>query len=731
MLQELQKRKITESILKSAYESGYVPKYGDLSNLLIQKFKYVNFGKPLFSPRGAAHGLIVNPKDLKLNVSEIRDDLDLSFEDINEIIKVHQEVFSSSYSRYIQSRQKLTALLEDLNNRLRVSSIEMLGSNFRDTSNVDLENTTAYVDTSVGMVTLPLALDTSTRYQSSDMVKVSETHEGCNFIGDFLHVFNDSSNNVWQAEIIEGGYYQTEINLTGKPVIAGNANEVEVNRISIDPIGHLNLVIQYSTDGFNWTDLFNKSIIDTTIVDLKPTWILLLRFRVSGVDSVGIRHITIGRVGTSNYGVYYSKPFVFTNTIPGFDFSVDQEIPYGTSIRHYIKNGMQWLPIVPGHFNFNTSRYITLSLFTSGDFVADNPADSITLYSNYLSNVSIPNGSSLWRGVNQFKVEAFQYDFQAMSDGNHIPEISDWNSNYGIIHTSYMHSAGNINDDTIPGGVYGNKSFIITASNAQQDWWGVTLHSTGSTILPSGYSYRITTHLYSDRNVLISNFAGGVYVRNPDDVSDTPANPTNLNSYGWSLYVNGNNVGKDNKYYSTAIPGSGDLLSSEGKSFPVALNVGWNRLELLIYVPTVTFIDSVLSTGFNIFLLFRPNLFNFSLSNTLIPSLVQYPIWADGKPLDMVSEFYLKWNTSVWDHSKWAWRLNAVSGTPIAALLNYDPNNINYTIDGVFSGDSPQFNLNYIYTDQPVDTILYKAELRREPFSNVPPRLNSYKFTVT
>jgi hypothetical protein len=741
-ISQIQKSNISNRILKKYYINGIIPKYSEFISKLYSSFSNKKFGFPLFTPRGAVANVLVDPKILKDNITEIKDDVDIVFTDLNQILTQQVVVASGINGQYNQLLQRLNSLNSKLDSILNVySGTQTLFDNFSNTSKIDLSQTTAFVDTSLGEVTLPISTDSSVKYSSNNIKLVNETYSSGykSYSGSFLSVFSDYSNQTWQGVLDTNGFYQAEINLTGQDVGIGTSNEVQVNKISVIPINPLNIKIEASTDGLNWDILENQYITLATSFDIPPTWILFLRFTISGNTVVGINNISIGNVSTSTYGLLYSTIFAAQAPINNFVFSTDQVVPYGSTLNHYIQNGNTWLQIYPGNVNLNILTNTVVTFGSSGDLVADNTQDPTTLYEYEFpsGNSPIVNSGELDRGIGQFKAEAFTYNFAAISDGNHIPKMLDWNSNLGTVHSCYMGNLGTNSIDSLPVGL-SNGSFLFTYNSSGQSWWGTVLRSTTGSVLQENYNYRLTTYIYSDRNTLISNFAGGVYVRDPNNSTNEPSsNPVNPNAYGWSFYINDNLVSSDNKFYSIQVPGSGALLSTQAVSFPISLQVGWNKIQVLIYVPAESFIDSTISSGFNLFLLFRPNLFTFSLSNiaqlSTIPTLISYPIWADGLAMQRVSEFYLKWNTAPRNNNRWAWRLDPTSGTPVGVLLNYDSTNIisTSTIDGKFSGSNPIFNLRYNWTSQPITSLAYKAEFKRSSSALLAPKLKSYKFLIT
>lgn len=742
MIGTRQKNKITTDLLKQLYHKGYLPSFIDFVNLLTSKFRFKEFGKPFFNPRGAAKGLIVDSKSLKDNTQEIKDDLDVYLQDLNDLIVEENLYYLSFYGEVENIKQRLNNLnlrIDDLLLKQYSYGIELFSETFRNTDNIDLSLTTAYIDPKLGYASIPISPQNSVRYPSTSIQIIQERFStGYKSIGSsFLSVFNDFLDDTWHGSLEDRGFYTIELNITGKEVVPGHGNEIELNRIMVEPLTPLTINIEGSTDGLNWFNIVNSNITSSHSFEFDPLWILFLRFTITGNNDVGIRRIEIGKVGTLNSAVLISKAFTSDNSLYNLNFDINQQTPYGTSITSYIgtSNSGPWIPINPGFVKVADSSKQVISINASGaiDFISDNSLDLTSLWAYTLNQQEpIINTGELWRGVNQFKVESFAFAWDQYGDAHHIPDINDWNNNLGFIQNCYMSSIGIGNDSIpIPSGVVAKKeSFLITYRNSTQEWWGVSLSNTSGFIAREQHNYKITTYLYSDRDLLINNAAGGIYY-----INSLGSTITFTNAIGWSLYVNGNRVVSDNNVYElVSSPGSGTILPDSGKSFPITLSAGWNKFDLLISIPTLSSLNSSIQNK-KLVLLLRPSLFNFSLSNSDLwaysPKLIEYPIWADGNPMKRVSEFFLKWNTTPLDNSKWAWRISEASGTASHVLLNYNPAvDTTKTIDGYFYGSNALFRLQYTFVTIPTNTIYYKAELKRDSNALQAPKIFGYKFLI-
>ena len=118
MIADIQRRKIAEALLKVFYKKGYIPNYKEFIEMLQKKYRFKEFGKPLFTPRGAARGMVVDPLALKSNVEEIKEDLDTAFTDLKDLLYNFNIQSNGMYGEFLQLRQRLIGLNEDLDTLL-------------------------------------------------------------------------------------------------------------------------------------------------------------------------------------------------------------------------------------------------------------------------------------------------------------------------------------------------------------------------------------------------------------------------------------------------------------------------------------------------------------------------------------------------------------------------------------------------------------------------------------
>jgi len=343
MIADIQKRKILKSLLKPFYAAGQIPNYAVILGQLASKFAYKKFGAPFFTPRGAALGTTVDPVKMTSNISEIREDLEVSFADLTDLVNTQVMALNSAYGRFENMTNRLTALSSMMDTLIRKESMTsqaVLFDNFQDTSKINLQTTTAFVDTTNNYVTLPLTPSSTVVYSPSSITLVSESYPagGVNIGAPFLNVFTNLIDQNWKASLPANGTYQAVVNLTSGPIVAGTANEVDVNSISIQPMTPIALKIEGSNDNLNWNLMVSDTVSAPKSYNITPMYVKFIRFSISPVGTsasvVGIQNITIGNVGAASNGVIYSTALTSPSPISSMSFSAVQETPLGTQISH-------------------------------------------------------------------------------------------------------------------------------------------------------------------------------------------------------------------------------------------------------------------------------------------------------------------------------------------------------------------------------------------------------------
>lgn len=728
MISTVQKARIIDRILKELFLKGKTPRIGEIREKLAKLLVNKQVGMPIFTPRAVAGKNIVDPNVLRANATEIKEDIDTLADAIVEILEEEAVVFGASVGEIQELKNRLTKIKEDLEahlNQEHNQGREVLFDNFRDSSKIDLENTTAFISTAGGYVTLPTSEKETVVFPARDISLVKEqVGENVKVLGsNFVGVFSDYADKVWQAEFTNQDTYIADVNLTGKSVIAGHENEVYINRIFVDPLTPVNIEISVSTDGLNWEIVANSSITNQTYFSFGPVWALFIRFKISGIGHLGIRQISIGKVATVESATLRSKALKASKGLYSLLFNVKEEVPPGTSISHYFstKQGGPWSPIYPGKVSVLEETRTNETFSTEATL---DTTSSLYKYQIHSSNAIIESGE-LKRGVSQFKVSAFSFDWEMRGDTYHIPQVTDYEENLGHILTCYMSPATGVTGLNIaPQEIINNKSsFIINYTSGDQRWWGVPLVSSGKLVLRPNYNYKITTYLYSDRELLLSNAGGGIYALG--------GSFTGVKGIGWALVINDLRVVYDNSIFVVAsIPGTGAFTTETGRAFPLSLQNGWNKIELFIYVPGENDLTSILTQ--NMVLLLRPDIIDFRLPDSdnwnYTPKQTEYPIWADGTTMKRVSEFYLKWNVPILNNDYWAWGISAASGTPSHVVINYNPTISSNTIDGRYRGSNEIFQISYLTDYSQTTDLYYRCDLARSPGTARAPSLYSYEF---
>lgn len=727
MIGTIQKERITGKLLQQIYMHGRTPTLAEIRRKLADVFAGKIVGLPLFEPRLVASSQIVDPDLLTANAVEIKEDLDTLKDWINETLENEAVLFGAFDTELTTIGNKLEKQSAELQNILLQEyhlSKNGITDSFKDSSKIDLQNSTVLINNQIGFVSLPLSSVATVRYPVTNTQLVEEKFAGATSLGfSFMNALTDYADQTWQVDLKTGGSYSVMLNITGLPVIAGHDNEIEINRITITPIGTFSLTIEASVDNMNWQTIATRTISNYTVFDFDPTWVLFLRFTIAGNGVVGIKHMDVWKIHTAEKATLFSTAHTLSNNVSSFLFSAEGDIPHGTNIKHFIRLGdtAAWTQIEPGVVNI--SNLVVNTVAISGLVY-----DPVSMLYNYnIDDVNILDESGeMLRGLNQFYVRSFSFNWTLLGDSYHVPKLDDFDGTHGIVHSAYMSPLPTCYyPDVMPTELPAStSSFIVNYVGDNTKWWGIGITSASGMVLTPESSYCITTYLYSDRDIYIENAGGGLYV-----ISSDPA-LANMRFVGWSLYLNNGMLVSSNITCAVNnIPDMEVLTSSNGQTFPLSLRRGWNRIDLLVYVPEDTLLNSTLKTT-QVVLYLRPSIIDYKPDSDLLweklPAQTSYPIWADGKALTRVSSFYLKWNVPPADSSYWAWRINENTQKIDGLLLNNDPSTVVNTIDGKFCGNPYSLTLRYSVDVGGTQSLYYRADLERGKNILSSPRLYSY-----
>lgn len=690
MISVRQKTKLLEESLKQSYLTGSVPDYLETVRAVADKLKGRVLGQPFFTPRAAISGQKIQIDNLTANVQEIKTDLEIVGDEQSYLLEAEVLSRLSFDGDALALGKKIDRLTQELNLLGNNSRKFYYAETFHTGQNIDYQKTTALVDTSRSQVTLPpqIALDRYLTLSDVSGVLLSPGKSGKVISGSFQNLFTREANEIWQAQQDAGESFTVTLIFSGPR---------ELSHLQLDPQGLCPLRVEGSGDDQNYTLLLTGSPARTTLYNFAPQTFTRLRFTFYA-EVITLSQLLLFRSQPVAKSSLYTKALGYNASLETLRFNLQGENLAGVSSFWSLTGTGNWQSVVNGSIPLDQAASSSL-YFTGQGAVTPfllSPSGSGSLYSitgTLPLTVARPKGT-LARGLGQFFCERFLYDWSHVGDSAHVAGPLDWLTIPALTTSCYMTPAS--------GGVPSVFNFTNETPLQQSfswagsaDYWGLGISEGAVSHLQPGGNYRFTTYLYSDRNILLPSGFGGLYAFG----ASSPGT-----SVTWSLNVNDNSILSGSTYQQAV---AGAAPSQSNSLFNLSLAPGWNKVTLHVYMPP----NALLTVGVNVALLFSPNIFNILPADwNTAPLLREYPIWADGKNLEIVSEFSLQYNTRVKSTNRWGWHLDTATNTVSGALLSYDPG-VRMPLDNLSLGSYPTFLLTYPGATQNIRQFFLRLDL--------------------
>lgn len=763
MIATRQKKNTVNAIVKKMLQDGIYPTLSDILSRTATKVKGKIWGSPMTTFRPAVDGYPIggeNGTDIEDTFTEMREDLvTLSEEIIDTADKTitYYNIFSAK-KEYLKRRLlKLIQSADAMVTMFATGNSTLFQDTFNTNENIDTTSTTAELCLEGGYATLPSSTDSVGAIDVSSAEVSSESYPTTGAHGSILSILSDSTNTAWYASL-NCGTYTVIIKLSDEAT-------TEINAIYIQPLTPMDVVVSYSNDSYNYYTVASEHIYQETTWELSSVAISHIKLEITADGTAGIKRMKLLSIGYEDsatlQSIDYSSEDIFGEDIgiESVSLSVDESCPTGTSIDYYISSvhtgtGVRadWIKASDSTI-WLTSRQEITQIISAATLITGED-EPYPLYTHVLGANPILESSSLIKGNNQFEVQFVDHDWSDDADPNHSPTLADWDSFDSII-TGYF-SPITYNPDN-----------SLTLTNSVTAVYNGTTVTLGTGIDPLQHSdnvllnYRnmlgeanklnVSENTYDSNGWMIIGIAGNgasasdswilardgnykftTYVYMPSDTVLTAQPALVLNpsyNYGtgtpviapFKIYLNGDIVA-DSKYSYSA------SLSTDTSSYDCSYSFkqGWNKLDILVYVKTVTLGASadttsiVASGGIGIYL--TPNIFQMQRDNRSI--LIRASKSADTQ----VSEFAMRQLVKPTDYTNWAWTDSAPQRD---LLLNYNPADFESTFDGICSSTAPRIELNYkLKSEDAPDALTFRAILKKESSSDKIPKLYGYKLYV-
>lgn len=693
---------ITNKIIEEAYKDGVILTLDQLmarvAEVLIDTSQ---LGLPITKYRPATYRSRSVPEDWNKTIDELDTDINVLYqENIDQIERINTD-----FDYFETEKRRLERNLAELEDK--IEELLLLNNNadgylysayeaFRNLNQVDIDNTSAWIDLSLHHVSLPHAKTGNVKIDLSGNEIYGEPLSSDSIISitemqPLSNMLDDALNTAWIQKIVTSK--EVEVKYSIKIKLNGD----EVTRLIVNPhiTDKTHFTINYTEDGLNWRELGNRVAEEIFVYDFPRAWFKGLEIILTKatydetatgpngeqyyVYYFGISNVSLLKVGFENYAEFVSKELAIKDrqgnpvSIDQVSVEVDDEVPSGTNINYYIalqKNSGEtpnWQPITPINYDSDVFPKVIDLKSMSSTHPIDNllAVNTVQYYDGeketfnglkfyrFETGTAIPQGAQiifgpntprLYKGIKQYRIESFIND--PSDHEQHIPGIADWidlpvdpiTKQKGTIVTRYIDS---------------NRYIIFPSSDIQ-------------------CNYRITTSIYMEDAK--EPIASKIHA-----VSTLPDFKLNIH-----ILVNGmpitstNYLTKDN-YIDVSWP----------------FTDGWNVITIFVYKP-----DNGQTT----------------LHLGIDPLSLSKIVRVDQEPMTYVPLFDYLYNTFEKDTEKY-------TITPDNQIL----------IGEYQKEQGARYSFYYNYTiDQGYSNIVrFKAELSSDSDPGVTPKLNYYKIRVT
>jgi hypothetical protein len=619
------------------------------------------------------------------------------------------------------------------------SAVWAYGDSFTSTALVDMVRSSAWIDTSEGIVFLPSSTEDSSITPQQITVAGFTWAPGSDPLGSSPALAVDGLENTsWKALFTAPGACSADFLFK---------DVVDLSTIQIDPTGYGMTATVSVDNGTGFVNIVQEVIYKKTTLIVSVQKAKRVRITFAPVDtilpkSVGIRNIRFFKNSSSNKASLYTSEITIPVTYSEMKLDFTGKIPASSAIKPYYSfDNVKWNLVTNGWMQVQDNPTITTSLDRSL-VVKEGGYYSIPVDKNPRAFTS----GSLLIGKNQVEVTAFRKDYVALGEVPHTPTKNDFDSQDARKFKSWF-SVPSLHERA-----YSNRIFVKPFFNQ------TTVVKKGADILP--FQYHVGEEIYADMGFLMLQGGPANNICQPNHSYKTSFYVYSEQDYyvdfakfffyqgfrnrafrtftdvgkvlgSFSIYVNGaviTSSSKPSTIYTTSdadgsyLEGGINGTAEQGTSFSYTIKKGWNLVEILLHSiePTV-FGEDLGSDGYNPY-----------LQLSLYPSLFDPAFQTDSGITKVVasgeeppiSEFELLWNAPQ-DYSFWAW-----SSTSTKILFNVWNTG---AIDGALKGVGPNYDLIYqgVADNAPsISSVRFRFDLLRDQTANAEPILEEYKFSV-
>lgn len=656
------------------------------------------FGRPLTTVRKAMYGRPIggrDGRDIERTFTEVKSDLDRLYEAAISISNVSVKDYVAMNAAISAIRAELSLTKDRLNAIVAQANLSAEKSIAGDIcKDADSLLTTCFIDYSTKQATLPI-----TKYASIPVEgEIKEVYPGKTLHNSFSNALDGLDNTGWFA-YLEGPYTCT----------ISNINKT-VNGIYIKPASTITITAEYTNDGYNYYELFTKTISEEISIINEDTYVKNLKLTIAA-GHAAITNLSFIAAGYDEIGEYITEEYIPGIPIVSLTLIPECVIPAKTNLSFYIK---PYFDTGEGDYQTITSSISFADTISYTTKLTDNIKSEDEWLYRYDVNIHPYKQPRLDVGVGSIYPELGQLWAEVIHPNKRTAELTDSGIDelirYESPHTegpiTLPTTDGTISDSTIdpPASMLNLGAAVESSAIKDERYWLVFPFSTGE---DNNVYYRYKINVITDEDIPVVN-APAIFL-NPSIYNGTDSPILTAR-----IFLNGNLIADIDKTLTCNI--DDPTINSYGVSY--LYKKGNNLFEVLVHLNNT---EGLAMYGAGIYIGGNPYLLARKGKASIRPYL---------DPMTCVDEFTMRNIIKPMDRTKFG----LTDGYDQDILLNFDPGSfIEQEFDG-FGGHSYSplnISLEHIERAGAMPTgFKLKARFEKEPDVNISPILKGYTIGI-
>lgn len=603
---------------------------------------------------------------------------------------------------------------------------------FHNTNRIDMERTSAWIDTAEGAAFLPVSGNEQSVPPSMISIGDIKIPGGVSLLGSTpMMAFDGLESTNWRA--IFGVPPATEDDGIGCTAILSEPRDIM--GIMLDPIGFGTIVSVDADNGDGFKNvvkavIYNRKTFPVEMNGVKKIRISMIPDSTAYPRTVGLRNVILYSSLSSRFASVYSLILKPTSPFTQIKIESTADVPNGSEITPYYATAEDgpWVKL-------NTGDWGSVDAITSQSINIDFLGTQLNAGLYRFPTGTNPSVNSkegfLEVGRNQMEVACLRRDYSDIGEAPHTPEPGDF-STEDVIRTWSPVDKIDINTESTIIQEYGVSIptlYGVTRGQqiAFQRKYSVDpytqlcfvplMGSTAENTMQFNHTYRFRCWVHCTREGFYDQGKYWFY-QGYRLASARKYREVGKSYSAFSVYMNGELIASDNTPYTISSDNSIETGGESGRNFSMKLIEGWNLFEVYMHVvdPSIFYSDAFEVGSPYVQLSLTPCLFDPSFQ-------LDYGITAvlGSGQRGPVDSFDLLWNLPL-DQTYWSW-----SDDRQYIMFNRVTTR---AIDGYFAGSNPDSLLLYKGIGQESSDLFIRMDLEREAAASAGPYLRTYRVMV-